>query len=81
LASIGGRILAAPSAERINEILGEKVVSDPEPSKSELRRDVRAERRKLKVESKAARKAKRTANRVAKRAPQDAPEPTNGSGD
>ena len=35
---VGRRIVAAPDAERINAILGERVVSDPDPSRRQLRR-------------------------------------------
>ena len=65
LASIGKRILAAPSADRINEILGEDVVSDPEPSRSQLRYEARTERRQLKAAKKASKKAAKRAERSA----------------
>jgi hypothetical protein len=34
---VGRKIVAAPDAERINEILGDRVVSDPEPTRRKLR--------------------------------------------
>ena len=46
----GRRIIAAPDAERINALLGERVVSDPEPS----RRQVRKAKREAKKSAKSA---------------------------
>jgi len=71
LSYAGKRILAAPSAARVNEILGANVVSDPEPSRSQRRREARAERRERKAASKASKSAARSTARSDKSAGRD----------
>lgn len=68
LASAGKRIIEAPSAARINEILGADVVSDPEPTKSELRARAKAEKRAEKRIEKAAKRSQRLARRAQRKA-------------
>lgn len=65
LAEIGRRIVEAPSAERVNEILGVELVSDPEPSRYARRQDRKAEKRAARQERKAEKAAARLAERVA----------------
>jgi len=48
---IGARILEAPSAARVNEILGVDLVSDPEPSPYERRAERKAAKRALKLDA------------------------------
>jgi len=61
IASIGRRILEAPSAARVNEILGIDLVSDPEPSRSQRRAERKAAKRSLKQDA-LARATSQTAN-------------------
>jgi|GEM_PF-1928886 len=61
LASIGTRILEAPSAARVNQILGTDLVSDPEPSRYRKRAEAKAIRRARKAASKAGRRDKKAA--------------------
>ncbi|MGI9605908.1 MAG: hypothetical protein ACR2P0_07185 [Acidimicrobiales bacterium] len=49
LSEAGHRILDAPSAERINEILGRDVVVEPSPSRSQRRAQMKSARRAAKV--------------------------------
>jgi hypothetical protein len=51
IAHIGARILEAPSAARVNEILGVNLVSDPEPSRYERRAERKAAKRALKQDA------------------------------
>jgi len=44
----GRKIIAAPDAERINSILGEHVVDDPEPTRRRLRKAKREEKKAAK---------------------------------
>jgi len=55
LATVGARILEAPSAERINEILGVDAVTDPPPSRAQKRATKKAAKRAKKAAKKAAR--------------------------
>lgn len=54
LSAVGAKILEAPSAERINAILGQDVVADPPLSRGAQRRLARAEKRRAKATAKAA---------------------------
>lgn len=51
IAHIGARILEAPSAARVNEILGVDLVSDPEPSRYERRAERKAAKRASKQDA------------------------------
>ena len=51
IAHIGARILEAPSAARVNEILGVDLVSDPEPSPYQRRAERKAAKRALKQDA------------------------------
>lgn len=44
----GRKIIAAPDAERINELLGERVVKEPEPSRRQVRKAKRAAKKSAK---------------------------------
>lgn len=68
LESIGRRILEAPSAARVNEILGVDLVADPEPSRYALRSAAKAEKAARRADAKAAKKAAKLAARSAKKA-------------
>lgn len=68
LESIGKRILEAPSAARVNEILGRDLVSDPEPSRYAIRARAKADKSARRAEAKAIRKADKQAAKAAKRA-------------
>lgn len=67
LSAIGAKILEAPSAERINQILGETVVEDPEPSRAQRRAARKAEKASAKADAAAA-KAMAKDNAAAARA-------------
>lgn len=58
LGVVGEKILSAPSAERINQILGEPVFEPPKLTKKEARAVKKAEKEHQKAERKAARLAK-----------------------
>lgn len=64
LGVVGEKILAAPSAERINQILGESVFEPPEPSKKEQR----AAKKLRKADERAIARAERDAAKSAKAA-------------
>lgn len=51
IAYMGARILEAPSAERVNQILGVDLVSDPKPSRYEKRAERKAAKRALKEDA------------------------------
>lgn len=67
LSAVGSKILEAPSAERINAILGENVVSDPPLSRRARRKAARADKRSAKAAAKAA-KAQSKADAAAAKA-------------
>lgn len=46
---VGRKIVAAPDAERINEILGERIVSDPKPTRRKLRQAKREAKKTAKT--------------------------------
>ncbi len=54
LSAIGAKILEAPSAERVNQILGESVVEDAPPSRAQRRASRKAEKAAAKAEAAAA---------------------------
>lgn len=68
LASIGTRILEAPSAERVNQILGKDLVTDPPPSRYAKRVAVKESRAAQKASAKAAKKADKASAKTAKQA-------------
>ncbi len=68
LASIGTRILEAPSAERVNQILGRDLVSDPEPSRYAKRVAAKDVRRTEKAADKEAHRAEKAADTARRRA-------------
>lgn len=68
LASIGTRILEAPSAERVNQILGRDLVSDPEPSRYAKRAAAKGVRRTEKAADKEADRAEKVAGAARRRA-------------
>lgn len=68
LESIGTRILEAPSAARVNQILGVDLVSDPEPSRYAIRSKAKAEKAARRADAKAAKKASKAAAKAARRA-------------
>ena len=49
LSAVGAKILEAPSAERINAIVGENVVEDPKPSRRQRRREKKVNRKNDRV--------------------------------
>ena len=69
LSAIGAKILEAPSAERINQILGETVVEDPPPSRAQIRATKKAQKVQAKADAAAAKAdAKDAAARARNRA-------------
>ena len=76
LATIGGKILEAPSAERINAILGTEAVADPPPSRYQKRAAKKAAKRSVKTAKQDAKKhvkaTKVQAKATAKQADRDA---------
>ncbi len=60
LAAAGAKILEAPDAARINEILGKEVVSDPPPSRRAKRKAKRSARRADKASRQAEKRSRRT---------------------
>ena len=68
LGTIGKRILEAPSAERINEILGANVVEEPPPSRSQRRAARKADRARAKSEHRTEKRDLNTAKADAKSA-------------
>ena len=66
LSAVGAKILEEPSAERINAILGEEVVSDAPLSRGARRKVAKADKRTAKSEAKAA-KAQAKADEAAAR--------------
>ncbi len=72
LASIGSRILEAPSAARVNQILGTDLVSDPEPSRYAKRAAAKQARRSQKADAKQLRRAEKAAAKDARHAARDA---------
>ena len=72
LGTIGKRILEAPSAERINEILGANVVEEPPPSRSQRRAARKADRARAKSDHRTEKRDVKTAKAAAKTAQADA---------
>ncbi len=68
LGTIGKRILEAPSADRINEILGANVVEDPPPSRSQRRAARKADRAREKSDHRTEKRDVQTAKSDAKSA-------------
>ena len=66
LASIGTRILEAPSAERVNQILGKDLVSDPAPSRYAKRQGAKQARAAEKAAAKEVRVAEKAAAKEAR---------------
>lgn len=68
LAAIGKRIIEAPSAARVNEILGTDLVADPEPSRYAKRQVKKSAKRDAKAAAKQAKRETKAVAKAAKRA-------------
>lgn len=68
LAEIGKRIIEAPSAARVNEILGTDLVSDPEPSRYAKRQEKKSAKSEKRAAAKSAKRAERSADKALKKA-------------
>jgi hypothetical protein len=60
LSFVGKRILDAPSAQRINQILGVDVVTDPPPRRKVVRAEKKSDKKETKKVAKAARKLEKS---------------------